>query len=61
MSDDHAVAYLQTGLGKKTQVTTVACRDLHAGDLILGREGGEKDIVREMAEHLAGRDVYNGL
>lgn len=61
MSDDHAVAYLQTGLGKKTQVTTVACRDLHAGDLILVREGGEKDIVREMAEHLAGRDVYNGL
>jgi len=61
MADDHAVAWLQIGHGQTTQVSTVACRDLQVGDLILVREGGEKDIVREMAEQLAGREVYAAL
>lgn len=61
MTDDHAVARLQMSSGHKAQITTITCRDLQVGDLILVREGGEKDIVREMAEQLAGQEKYAEL
>jgi hypothetical protein len=61
MTDDHAVARLQMSSGHKAQITTSTCRDLQVGDLILVREGGEKDIVREMAEQLAGQEKYAEL
>ena len=61
ITDDPTVARVQVGQNVTTQVGTVACRDLQAGDLILVREGGEKDIVREMAETLAGPAAYATL
>lgn len=61
MTDDHAVARVHISSGHKAQVGTVHCRDLQVGDLILIREGGEKDIVREVAEGLAGQERYAEL
>lgn|GEM_PF-989940 len=61
MTDDHAVARLQISSGHKPQITTTTGRDLQVGDLILGREGGEKNIVREIAEQLAGHEKYAEL
>ena len=59
MTDDHSVARLQTGLGQKAQLIATRCDHLETGDLILVREGGGKDIVREVAEQLAGREAYD--
>jgi len=61
MTDDHAVARLHVSSGHKARVSTDACRNLQVGDLILIREGGEKDIVREVAEQLAGYERYGVL
>jgi hypothetical protein len=58
LTDDHSVARVATSPDQKTQVVTVPCRDLRNGDLILVREGAERDIVRDMAEQLAGRETY---
>ncbi len=61
ITDDHTIARLQLNREQKTQVVTAPARDLLVGDLILVREGGEQDIVREMAEQLAGPADYARL
>ena len=58
ITDDHTVARVATVRGQKAQVAGALARDLQAGDLILVREGGDKDILREMAEQIAGAETY---
>jgi hypothetical protein len=58
VTDDHSFARVQADATKAAQISTVEGRDLQIGDLILVREGSEKDIVREAAELRLGRDAY---
>jgi hypothetical protein len=57
-TDDHAVARLNLN---EQKVGTILARELQPGDLIIVREGGEKDILREVAEQLIGVETYGHL
>ena len=47
--------------GNGLQVTPCEARDLEAGDLLLVRDGTDRDIVRDMAESLIGPQQYANL
>jgi hypothetical protein len=61
VTEEHSFARVQEDAIKGAQVTTVEGRDLQIGDLILVREGSDKDIVRETAELRIGREEYAAL
>lgn len=61
VTDDHEVVRVLQGRQGGLQVESVTAADLQPGDLILTREGGGKDVVREMAEQIAGPEAYARL
>lgn len=61
VTDDHSFARVQESEDKGTQIATVSGRDLQVGDVLLVREGSEKDIVREAAELQVGKEGYAKL
>lgn len=61
VTDDHSIARVHGGIDGKMQVSTTAGRQLQAGDLILVREGGGRDVVRDIAEETLGNAQYAAL
>lgn len=61
VTEEHSFARVHEDAVKGAQVATVEGRDLQVGDLILVREGSDKDIVRETAELRVGREKYAAL
>ena len=61
VTDEHSFARVQEDAVRGAQVTTIEGHDLQTGDLILVREGSDKDVVREAAEQGFGREQYSGL
>jgi len=61
VTEEHSFARVHEDAVKGAQVTSVEGRDLQVGDLILVREGSDKDIVRETAEMRIGREKYAEL
>jgi hypothetical protein len=61
VTEEHSFARVHEDAMKGAQVATSEGRDLQVGDLILVREGSDKDIVRETAELRIGREKYAAL
>jgi hypothetical protein len=63
MTDDHQLLrLLQTGkAGTRSDVEDIELVDLQVGDRIIVREGGERDVIRAIAEHICGEDKYESL
>lgn len=61
VTDDHGFARVHDSADQTTRIISILGRNLQVGDLLLIREGGEKDIVRETAEEIAGRERYATL
>jgi hypothetical protein len=61
ITDEHGFTRVHDSVDQTTRITSVLGRDLQIGDLLLVRDGGEKDVIRETAEAIAGREQYATL
>ena len=56
--EERTVARVQVSATGRMQITAAPGRELQDGDLILVREDGARDVVRDMAEALVGVETY---
>ena len=63
MTDDHRPACLLAAGNeqKRSAIDDLDIQDLRPGIRIIVREGGEKDVIRAIAQQLCGKDRYDQL
>jgi len=60
-TEEHEVLAIRGLIGATSTVTEMDVSDLMPGTHIMIRESGDKDVIREMAEHEIGEDAYDAL
>ena len=60
-TEDHGVLAIQRDADSNSRVAHMDVADLSVGAVLIIRESGDKDVIREMAEHEIGEQAYTSI